>query len=628
MLGYHFIEANEETPHPARPKTGLVFRLAVLLTWVLLLLPLHPLLAYTSPTGSILGRYSIKYASGLLFYLAILLLWLFLLVLPRPYVDRVSRIFGHLKSDSRWHIQFIATCVFLALLVLTVMRQWGWGYNPLLWLDILILGLWLSLLPTFWDWGLRGWPMRGLFPGRVYDWFTDNPHYWLPPLIGAGVLVMSNVLGFGASTRQLMLFLGLVPGIAAVLAFLHWPALGLIALVITSLVVPSPSLPGGLNAAVLLLILLIGLQLMAVIGKKRPLHLAPSRTAWPALAIILSVVISFGVGQLPWYTFAPHAPIDAQIGGLAMFVLAVGAFLLIAHQIHDLRWLQWLSWIFIILAFLHVAGWLVPGVSGFTSRLLQNGTHNHSLFWVWLVALTLSQAVFNQTLKLRWRLALGGMAMATLYVGFVLNNDWKSGYLPPLAAIGAIIAVRSWRTGLVMALAAAPVALYLSSEAIATDDYSYSTRVDALLIMVEIIKANPIFGLGPANYYWYTPLFPIRGWAVQFNSHNNYVDIVAQTGLLGLACFLWFAWEVGWLGWRLRERVPVGFARAYVYGAIGGLAGTMVAAALADWVIPFTYNIGLTGFRMTMLGWIFLGGLVSLEQMYGRPTSLQKGVAR
>jgi len=31
--------------------------------------------------------------------------------------------------------------------------------------------------------------------------------------------------------------------------------------------------------------------------------------------------------------------------------------------------------------------------------------------------------------------------------------------------------------------------------------------------------------------------------------------------------------------------------------------------------VPFFYNIGLSGFRSSMFGWLFLGGLVSLEQM-------------
>jgi len=55
--------------------------------------------------------------------------------------------------------------------------------------------------------------------------------------------------------------------------------------------------------------------------------------------------------------------------------------------------------------------------------------------------------------------------------------------------------------------------------------------------------------------------------------------------VLGLACFIWFFAEVALLGWRLRSKVPEGgFAQAYVYGALGGLAAMIVAAALGDWV--------------------------------------------
>jgi hypothetical protein len=151
---------------------------------------------------------------------------------------------------------------------------------------------------------------------------------------------------------------------------------------------------------------------------------------------------------------------------------------------------------------------------------------------------------------------------------------------------------------------------------LADEEYSAMTRWEAWRILAEIVKVNPVLGLGPANYYHYTPLFPILGWAVNFNSHNQYVDIVAQTGLLGLSCFLWFVWELGRLGWRMRVRVPDGFARAYLYGALGGLGGTLAAGLLGDWVLPFVYNIGLGGTRTSLLGWLFLGGLVVLEKLY------------
>jgi hypothetical protein len=52
---------------------------------------------------------------------------------------------------------------------------------------------------------------------------------------------------------------------------------------------------------------------------------------------------------------------------------------------------------------------------------------------------------------------------------------------------------------------------------------------------------------------------------------------------------------------------------------MGGLAGTIVLGMLGDWVLPFVYNIGLGGFRSSILAWLFLGSLVSLEQMAFAP---------
>ena len=36
---------------------------------------------------------------------------------------------------------------------------------------------------------------------------------------------------------------------------------------------------------------------------------------------------------------------------------------------------------------------------------------------------------------------------------------------------------------------------------------------------------------------------------------------------------------------------------------------------LADWILPFVYNIGFPGFQASVLVWLFLGGLVALENM-------------
>jgi hypothetical protein len=434
----------------------------------------------------------------------------------------------------------------------------------------------------------------------------------LRPLLVAGELLLIAALAFRASQHQLTLVLFLPLGVGLVLTFLRWPSAGLIVASLAGMVVPFRGF-SGFNVTMILVALLLGLWLLDMMVSRRQLQLAPSPTVWPLLSFLVVAAISFGVGQLPWFTFAVHAPLGAQLGGLAIVVLSAGTFLLVANQVRDLGWLRTMTWAFLAFGVLAIiVGSVLPKFGLSTQKLIQPVG---SLYFIWLVAMAFSQAALNQDLHPGWRLALGGLVLYTFYDLVFLRFVDKSGWLPSLICIAAIIGFRSWRTGLVLIPVAAVAAFYLMTGVVSSEEYSFSTRFDAWSIMAQIIKINPVLGLGFANYYWYTPLFHIRGYAVSFNSHNNYLDIVAQTGFVGLVCFLLFLWQVGWLGWRLREQVPAGFAQAYVYGALGGLAGMVVAGMMGDWVLPFFYNIGLSGFPSSMLGWLFLGGLVSLEQM-------------
>jgi len=448
--------------------------------------------------------------------------------------------------------------------------------------------------------------------------FSGISQLRLRQLLVVGELLLIAALAFSASRLQLALVIVLPIGVGMVLTFLRWPSLGIIVASLAGLVIPYLG-PSGLNATMILLALLLGLWLLDMMVRDGQMQLAPSRTVSPLFSFVVIAFISFGVGQLPWLTFAVHAPMGAQLGGLSIIVLSAGTFLLVANRVHDLHWLSRITWAFLAIGALSILFRSVLPRFGLPTRnfFQQEGT----VFFIWLISMAFSQAIFNGDLHRRWRLALGALVLVTLYILFFLKFADKSGWLSCFVCVATIIAARSWRAGLALVPVAVLSALFLWSRLVSTDDYSISTRFDAWLIMAQIIKINPIWGLGFANYYWYTPLFPIRGYAVSFNSHNNYVDIVAQTGLVGLVCLLWFFWEAGRLGWQLREQVPTGFARAYVYGALGGLAGMVVAGMLGDWVLPFFYNLGLNGFRSSMLGWLFLGGLVSLEQIVMRQKS-------
>lgn len=429
------------------------------------------------------------------------------------------------------------------------------------------------------------------------------------------ILLVSLLVGIRPSLKLLALPVGVV----GALLFWRHPVLAFLLTIQLGMIAPFYG-PGGVNLTMIGIATLVGLWLLGMLFQKRSLWFTSPETARPALVFLGTVVLAFVVGQLPWFR-VQAAPLNAQIGGLMVFALSVGAFLFISNKFKDLYWMEWFVWIFLGYGALHMFGWIVPRFGDYYSELLFAYGTNGSMFWTWIATLAFSQAVFNKQLKIGPRMMLFSLVAATMYVAYVLNGDWKSGWMPPAISMAVILLLRSWRFGYLLGLAGIYPAIQIFSNALANDEYSYSTRMDAWILVGKLIKVNPLIGLGPANYYWYTPLLRIRGYAVNFNSHNQYVDLVAQVGLLGLLGFLWLMVSIVRVGWRIRNRVDEGFEKAYVYGALGGWVATIVAAAFGDWVLPFVYNVGLDGMRASILPWVFFGGLIVLDLKHRKQTS-------
>src|SRR5690606_25571484 len=122
----------------------------------------------------------------------------------------------------------------------------------------------------------------------------------------------------------------------------------------------------------------------------------------------------------------------------------------------------------------------------------------------WFAAHVFSQMLLNRSLGLIKRALLGVILIAILYAVLVQTYDWKSGWIPVLVVIAAIVGLRWPRLLVIMGVVGLFVAPFAIVDLIAGDEYSYSTRVDAWRIMLDIIQVNPILGLGPSNYYGYS----------------------------------------------------------------------------------------------------------------------------
>ena len=464
---------------------------------------------------------------------------------------------------------------------------------------------------------------RGRFLHSLPDWlFTPGSQRLVRYGIISAVFLFSLLLAVRNSQRLMIVALALVVAAAGAVILIRKLPLGLVLLVFIALLVPSPFQSGAganLTPPMVFVVLLLGLWVVDMVARQRQIRLVSSRTMLPAVVFLIVTFISFMNGQINYYSFTQNAPISAQIGELAVFVFSIGAFILVANLIDEIKWLERITWLFLVLGGVYMFARLAPITEDIIRPLFQYGS-DASLFWTWMVAMAASQAIFNRMLSRRARVALFALLAVTIYVGFIQAYSWKSGWLPALFALFVIAWLGKPRYRIALLLLAG-LALVLNSvvnvnQAVAGgEDYSILTRLEAWRIILEIVKVNPLLGLGLSNYYFYTQLFPILGYSVKFNSHNNYVDIIAQVGIIGLACFLWFMWEVGRLGLELRHEVKVGFQYAFVIGVLGGLVGTLVAGMLGDWILPFVYNVGLHGYRSSIFFWLFLGGLVALEQI-------------
>ncbi len=464
---------------------------------------------------------------------------------------------------------------------------------------------------------------RSILPTGARQWLT-------PAAVTIVVLALAFLLGQRASP----LWLGLLVAAAGGLALLARPALGLFALVLAALVLPLEIGTGTevrLNPASLLVLALAGLWLLASL-RRRTLAFAASSVNRPLLLFLAAGLLSLLIGRATW---DPTVPVGGsfllvQLAQWAIFAFSALAFWLAANLIRDERWLWRLTALFLIVgggvAILRV----LPGAGGMLNRFTTIA-FVRAPFWVLAAALAGAQLLWNRRLSLPWRFLLVAILATGFYFGFFINRESSSTWVGIGAALGVLIWLRFPRlrwplAALILTMIAIGILVPTVYEFAGGDDAWFSTGGSRLVLIgrvVEVTMRNPITGLGPAAYRPYanaTPLVYAHIFWVdpRVSSHNNYVDLFSHGGLLGLSLFGWFAWEIALLGARLRTRYTDGVAGAYVNGMLAAGASSLVLMLFADWILPFVYNIGFPGFQASVLVWLFLGGLVALENFRGQ----------
>jgi len=431
----------------------------------------------------------------------------------------------------------------------------------------------------------------------------------------AGLMVGLMGIGFLSSRipPELILIAVAVPPV--VLLALGRLEFGVLAIVLTAAFVRF-SLPTGtqsrLVASLLMTMIFTVLWVARMLVVDKKLRLKPSRANLPLLGFVLITFISYvwsNAFRDPLVIVWSSWPF-VQIGALAVMVLLPAAFFLASNCLTDIKWIKWLTAIIMAVGILEILGDYLHLPLGFLQV--------RPMFPTWFICLAYSQVLFNRRISTVLRLFLLAFVGVWIYRVFFVQLRWLSAWLPTMLAVGAISFWRSrWLLVvlLIVVLVYAGANLdYLKTAYAQESAESGVTRLAAYLHNWRVTGKHFLFGVGPAGYAaYYMSYFPGEAMA----THSNYLDVLSQTGIVGLLAFLGFFLALALTARDLLGRIKgrFDFTQAFGVGASAALLGVVVATGLGDWLLPFVYTQTIAGFDYAVYSWILLGAMVSLHRL-------------
>lgn len=354
-----------------------------------------------------------------------------------------------------------------------------------------------------------------------------------------------------------------------------------------------------------------GFWLLKMVSVDKQFAIKPSPVNKPVLGFIIATVISLIWSNLfrDPMLFVPSTFIFVQLGAGAVMIVSPVVMLMVGNFIHQERLLK-----------IMVGIMLVIGVFG----LVENFSHvdlfsnTGGLTSMWVIALCAGMFLYIERLPKVYKVIYLVLAGLWVFWNFILNLSWIAGWLPGLVALGVIAFLRSKR--IVLFLVILLVSYYFLNHAFIQQDLSSEsttsgdTRLAAWQANWTVTKDHLLFGTGPAGYaVYYMTLFPTNAMA----THNNYIDVISETGIVGTIFYLWLFGTMAVLGYRLvrRLRGRKDFMEALAVSAFAGVIACIVIMAFGDWLLPFAYTQTIAGYNYTVYSWLFMGTLLAIDQM-------------
>lgn len=437
----------------------------------------------------------------------------------------------------------------------------------------------------------------------------------------AALALLCLAIGLVASRGNLLLLAAiLVPpvGIMAAIGAVRYFDTLILVFPVSALALRFATLPTG-SASPLPISLVLSLGLVAIwvfsmFHRHTWKQIPETCFRWPLFLFMLVCLIS-----LPWGILWRDPILNmrqmgnfivTQVGSLASLIISMCVPFLIGHFV-DKPWkIRFYLGAFIICGTLMT----ITQTFGITQPLF----NDRGLWGLWYVGTLFGLLIAIPKVSWWQRLLIIGLIGFNLNQTLIHSSLWISGWLPTVVGMIAMIFLRSGKVFIVIIisatlfLAVGPGRSFIDEVTQDNIDEGGLERLELWQKNLGLVAQHWLLGMGPAGYAPYNmTYFPEDA----RSTHNNYFDILAQFGVVGLGLWLVFMGASCWEGWRTVQAAPAGLLRATAIIATGGWVASLVSMMLGDWILPFAYNQGIGGYGYTVYSWIFLGLLLSVRRL-------------
>ncbi len=385
----------------------------------------------------------------------------------------------------------------------------------------------------------------------------------------------------------------------------------LIALLAFSVEMPVPAMGAELVIPTEVLIPL--LLVAAIIGllARGEFTWTPSRLNAPVLLFVLCMWVTVAVSREPWVTF------KALLRDSSYFL--AGYLLIRRHLTSRARLRAFLFTCALATTLLTLYGFYTQFVEGVAiyQDIAQPFFKNHCIYAAFLAVNFAMLAAFILAYP-RSRLRLLGLAVLGSW-GFAIAMTFVRGAWLSLLALAVFYAYLGRRQinlklaimlGMLVVVGVGTVGWLQLAPLFAErmehlTDLSYVTnydRIDRWMAAVSIFREHPLLGVGwgryADEYFQYIYYLDTYSAEIRMGAHNLYLEILAESGLMGAGAFalviLFFALEAR----KLRRECPDLFLRTVLTGVLGAMLTYLVHA--------FVNNLGPSD-KIGLYFWVLLG---------------------